>query len=331
MMSLETKTIEQLRRLRFAILGIITKNAIKINAIADKAPVNVTNEDLATLRALLEVMQAKLTFALQLNTVILDKSEESDDAFDIEFQAGNEFEVKLQTQIQEIEGLIDRSTAQPIDSHFPQPRTSRTMGVKMPKFDIPKFSGRYKDWIPFYDQFIAAVDQNDTKPDIQKLNYLKASLKDEAATLLAHLPLTASNYQVGIKLLENQYSNKRLILKAHMEEIHQAPSLRTESAGLRRLQLTLDENLMAMEAMKIDTSLNCFYWVHIISEKLDAESRRQWELDSPGDNIRKINELRKFIAKRERALEASDKMKQSTTAKGKTFPHFEKSASISKL
>ena len=311
-MSLETKTIEQLRRSRSAISGIITKNAIKINAIADKAPVNVTNEDLATLRALLEEMQAKLTFALQLNTVILDKSEESDDAFDIEFQAGNKFEVKLQTQIKEIEGLIDRSTAQPIDSHFPQPITSRIMGVKMPKFDIPKFSGRYKDWIPFYDQFIAAVDQNDTIPDIQKLNYLKASLKDEAATLLAHLPLTASNYQVGIKLLENQYSNKRLILKAHMEAIHQAPSLRTESAeGLRRLQLTLDENLMAMEAMKIDTSLNCFYWVHIISEKLDAESRRQWELDSPGDNIRKINELRKFIAKRARALEASDKMKQN--------------------
>ena len=67
-MSLETKTIEQLRRSRSAISGIITKNAIKINAIADKAPVNVTNEDLATLRALLEVMQAKLTFALQLNS-----------------------------------------------------------------------------------------------------------------------------------------------------------------------------------------------------------------------------------------------------------------------
>ena len=144
------------------------------------------------------------------------------------------------------------------------------------------------------------------------LNYLKASLKDEAATLLAHLPLLASNYQVGIKLLENQYSNKRLILKAHMEAIHQAPSLHTESAeSLRRLQLTLDENLMAMEAMKIDTSLNCFYWVHIIYEKLDAESRRQWELDSPGDNVRKINELREFIAKRARALEASDKMKQN--------------------
>ena len=103
---------------------------------------------------------------------------------------------------------------------------------------------------------MSAVDNNDTISDIQKLYYLEASLKDEAATLLAHLPLTASIYQVGIKLLENQYSNKRLILKAHMEAIYQAPSLRTESAGLRRLQLTLDENLMAMEAMKIDTPLN---------------------------------------------------------------------------
>ena len=59
-------------------------------------------------------MRAKLTFALQLNTVILDKSEESDYAFDVEFQAGMDFEMKTQKQIKKIEGLIDKSTAQPI-------------------------------------------------------------------------------------------------------------------------------------------------------------------------------------------------------------------------
>ena len=61
-----------------------------------------------------------------------------------------------------------------------------------------------------------------------------------------------------------------------MDAILQAPPLRFESSeGLRRLQLTLDENSMAMEAMSINTKANCFVWVHIVSEKLYPESRRQ--------------------------------------------------------
>ena len=102
--------------------------------------------------------------------------------------------------------------------------------MKMPKFDIPNFSGRYEDWVPLFDQFMSAVDNNNTIPDIEKLKDLKASLKDKAAALLAHFPVIASNCQVGIKLTENQSSNKRLILKAHMEAIHQAPSVRTKFA-----------------------------------------------------------------------------------------------------
>ena len=43
-------------------------------------------------------------------------------------------------------------------------------GVKMPKYDLPKFSGQYKDWIPFHDQSKSAVDKNVSIPDFQKLN-----------------------------------------------------------------------------------------------------------------------------------------------------------------
>ena len=77
----------------------------------------------------------------------------------------------------------------------------------MPKFHLPKYTGKYKDWVSFYDQFISAVDRNDSTSDIQKLNYLKTSLQDEAAVILSNLPLTASNYRIGLKLFEDQYSN----------------------------------------------------------------------------------------------------------------------------
>ena len=120
------------------------------------------------------------------------------------------------------------------------------------------------------------MDRNDSISDISKLNYLKASLQDEAAVISSHLPLTASNYRNGLKLLEDQYSSKQLILKSHMNAIRQSPHLRNESSeDLWRSQLTLNENYMAMEAMSINTKVNCSFWVHLVSEKLDPESRRQ--------------------------------------------------------
>ena len=105
-----------------------------------------------------------------------------------------------------------------------------------------------------------------------------------------------------------------------MDAILQAPPLRIESSeGLRRLEQILDENLLAMEAMSINIKVNCFFWVHIVSEKLDPEIRREWELDSAGDDIRKIDDLPKFIIRRGRALETSEKIKLLSLRSEKQF------------
>ena len=66
--------------------------------------------------------------------------------------------------------------------------TNKTTGLKIRKFHLPKFTGKYKDWVPFYDQFLSAVDRDDSISDIQKLNYLEASLRDEAAVILRTYP-----------------------------------------------------------------------------------------------------------------------------------------------
>ena len=125
---------------------------------------------------------------------------------------------------EKIEEILTRlNVKEPTET--PSHLTNKT-GLKMPKIDLPKFTGKYKDWVPFYDQLKSAVDKNDSiSSDVQKLNYLEASLQGEAAEILSHLPLTNSNYRIGLKLLEDQYSNKRLKLKSHMDAILQAPPL----------------------------------------------------------------------------------------------------------
>ena len=71
----------------------------------------------------------------------------------------------------------------------------------MPRFDLPKLKGHYKDCITFYEQFMAPVDSSTTIPDIQKFNYLEAALSGEALQVVSHLPLSNSNYIIALKYL----------------------------------------------------------------------------------------------------------------------------------
>lgn len=42
--------------------------------------------------------------------------------------------------------------------------------VKLPKINIPIFSGKYTEWITFRDLFNSLIDKNDSLDDVQKLN-----------------------------------------------------------------------------------------------------------------------------------------------------------------
>ena len=101
--------------------------------------------------------------------------------------------------------------------------------------------------------------------------------------------------------MSDRYDKDRLIVNSHLDAILQLQPLNSESAS--QLLVSLEENLMATEAPKYNTK--DFIWVRIISEKLDQEYRRQWELDYPGKKLQTLQQLRDFINKRVQALETS--------------------------
>ena len=179
--------------------------------------------------------------------------------------------------------------------------------MKLPKISSPTFSGKYDEWIPFHDLFKSTVDSNRSLSNIQKLHYLKSSLKEEPARLLAHLPISNSNYEVATKLLENRYANKRMITQTHLGAIFNFKPIKMESADqLRKLVATYVENTMALEAVGLDNSSSDFIWLYLIGQKLDSETRRQWELHLKRDEEQTMGEFIKFLEDRARALEFSN-------------------------
>ena len=170
------------------------------------------------------------------------------------------------------------------------------MRLPITTFDCRNWScqssrSKYADWTSFNDLFEASVHNNNTLSNSQKLNYLKASLKADAEPqkLLASLTVTDPNYQVARQLLVDRYDNKRCIIRAHIHAICSYPAIRSENVTLlRKMQSAMMENIMALHAHGIKRE-NDAYTVYLIAEKLDPESRKQWELSSTGSEPQKLN------------------------------------------
>ena len=77
---------------------------------------------------------------------------------------------------------LDVSNASHIKLHEPQLGINST--VRLPRLDLPTFSGNALEWQPFWDRFNAAVNSNPTISDIQKLNYLRSQLRGETSLVI---------------------------------------------------------------------------------------------------------------------------------------------------
>ena len=86
---------------------------------------------------------------------------------------------------------------------------SRTQAANLPKIDLPKFHGDVLKFRPFWQQFVACVDDHDL-PDVTKFNYLLGLLKGDAKAVLDGLPVTGENYQEAKKIIEKRFGRKEL-------------------------------------------------------------------------------------------------------------------------
>lgn len=90
--------------------------------------------------------------------------------------------------------------------------THKHNSIRLPKIDLPKFSGDYHDWLEYRDTFLSIIHQNDSIDNINKLHYLRASLRGSALLVIDNLDFKSDNYNTAWKLLNDRYDNKRLLV-----------------------------------------------------------------------------------------------------------------------
>ena len=85
------------------------------------------------------------------------------------------------------------------------PKTSDSLAHKasstyarLPKLRLKSFDGDPLEFLPFWDSFSSAVDNNHSLDDVSKFNYLKGVLEGKAKACLLGIDTTAANYKAAV-------------------------------------------------------------------------------------------------------------------------------------
>lgn len=157
-------------------------------------------------------------------------------------------------------------------------RFSNNKLVKLPTIPLPKFSGSYDNWLEFRDTFHSLIHNNNEIDSINKFHYLRASLEGSAAVVIGSVEFSARNYDGVWKLLCERYDNKRLLLQNHVSALFNLEPVTKESSyALKSMIDQINKNLRALESLGEPVKHWDTLLIHIVNQKLDGKSHREWE------------------------------------------------------
>nr|XP_012232203.1 PREDICTED: uncharacterized protein LOC105677895 [Linepithema humile] len=133
-------------------------------------------------------------------------------------------------------------------------RNNNNNFVRLPKIELPTFSGLYKDWYAFFDVFNSLIHSNGLLNDVQRFHYLKSALKGEAAETISSLEISGLNYENAWTRLQERYDNQRLIIQTHIKAIFDLPIVRKENGtAIRQVLDGVLKHTRALQALKRPT------------------------------------------------------------------------------
>ena len=183
--------LPQLKRSRRDHRGVLTRRASAIRH-ADGALKDVQ----ATLEFLFDRRKVLTELDSQIQLIIEDKDElvaDVEEAADV-FLAAERAEKWCQGKIKEMQPPSTSGAAAPL---------SGSLTTKLPKLTLPSISGEYTQWVSFWNQFTTLVDCKVNMANVEKLSYLKLSLKGDAAQIVSSLLVTDANYNIAKRKIES--------------------------------------------------------------------------------------------------------------------------------
>ena len=120
----------------------------------------------------------------------------------------------------------DTHTHTPSDVQSP-PSAAVSQVARLPKLEMPQFTGNPLQWQSFWDCFEAAIHNNTSLAGVQKLGCLRIQLREDPACIIASFQLTNDNYSDSVILLKERFGQTHTQVDAHKQALIDTPTQAT--------------------------------------------------------------------------------------------------------
>ncbi|CAB4040850.1 PREDICTED: uncharacterized protein LOC107340613, partial [Paramuricea clavata] len=261
---------------------------------------NYDSSNESRLRQLKISLEERLKKLKSLDEEILEVIEDSEITSEIE--ESGEFTKNIYGAIVEIDSVLSKSKLhQQLENNgdnlngeaesLSQSNGSKNKHAKLPKLVLNTFYGEPTQWLSFWNCFESAVNKNDELSKVDKFNYLKSLLKGPAALTIAGLQLSAENYDTAVKLLQERFGNKQVIISGHMDSLLKITSLNVSNdvKKLRQMYDKVETHVRGLQALEVPTESYGSLLVPILMTKIPEDIRillgrqikedKDWKLD----------------------------------------------------
>ena len=104
-------------------------------------------------------------------------------------------------------------------------------------------------WQEFWDTFEGTIHKNPSLQRIEKFNYLRAQLENEALLSIEGLELTNTNYEAATNLLKERYGKNQLIVDPHGTKLIEIPAASNKTTLLHAMYDAIEQHLCSRHSL----------------------------------------------------------------------------------
>ena len=202
-----------------------------------------------------------------------------------------------------------------------------TNTARLPKIELSRFKGDYREFAPFWDNFNALVHTQNIS-DVTKLTYLTGVLYGEALACIKGLPITDQSYDIAREILLDRYGSKERMIYLHVQKLIECKIAGHNVSELWSFYNTVQAEIRSLETLGINRDTYGVILTPLILTRLNNELRLEWSRkeNASASNITSLLEfLFREIQNRERA-QTFNKAVNTNVTDDKRKPKFQSSA-----
>ncbi|XP_061721224.1 uncharacterized protein LOC133528000 [Cydia pomonella] len=205
-------------------------------------------------------------------------------------------QLQAEETLAELKVKIDQIT---LKSNATEKPPEANASCRLPKLQLPVYSGDVLFWCEFWDSFKSNIDSRNL-PDVDKLSYLKASVTGDAKKAIDGLSTTNANYRIAISILKERFGKTSHLIDAHYATLYKVKMAKSTAEDCRKTFNEVERNLKILESL--GENINHNHLRFMLLEKFPPDLVYEIKLKVNDDSIQEIrNQLDRIITAKEDA------------------------------